>query len=95
MEAMARLRKCGTVTQDQGAEAMTAEAEVEVMKEEGAGAEATTATTEEAEVTVLREAGALVATATTGEEVVAVSCQTGEGARYQDLGRAREVEQRA
>ncbi|KAG9664317.1 PRP38-domain-containing protein, partial [Aureobasidium melanogenum] len=68
-------------------------AEVEVMKEEEAGAEATIATTEEAGVTVMKEQGVTVATATTGGEVTVVTCHTGEGARYQDPGHVREVEQ--
>lgn len=91
-EAMVRLRKSGTVIRDQGAEAMTAEAEVGVMREE-AGAEATTATTEEAGVAVMKEEGATAATAMTGGEVTAASCQTEGGARYQDPGHVREVEQ--
>lgn len=81
------------VIRDQGAEAMTAEAEVEVMREEEAEAEVTTATTEEAGVAVMKEEGPTVATAMTGGEVTAASYQTGEGARYQDPGHVREVEQ--
>lgn len=92
MEAMARSRKSETVTQDHGAEAMTAGAGVEVTKEGEAGAEVTIATPEEAGVAVMKEEGATAATATTGGEVTAASCQTEGGARYQDLGHVREVE---
>ncbi|KAI4778967.1 PRP38-domain-containing protein [Aureobasidium sp. EXF-3400] len=81
------------VRNDQGAEAMIAEAEVEVMKGEEAGAEATIATTDEAGVVAMKEEEVTAASTTTGGEVTAVSYQTEGEARYRDPGHAREVEQ--
>ncbi|KAH0368783.1 PRP38-domain-containing protein, partial [Aureobasidium melanogenum] len=58
------------------------EAEVEVMKGEEAGAEATIATTDEAGVVAMKEEGVTAATTTIGGEVTAMSYQTEGEARY-------------
>ncbi|KAG9565978.1 PRP38-domain-containing protein, partial [Aureobasidium melanogenum] len=66
------------------------EAEVEVMKGEEAGAEATIVTTDEAGVVAMKEEGVTAATTTIGGEVTAMSYQTEGEARYRDPGHARE-----
>lgn len=94
MEVMVRSKKSGTVTQDRGAEVLTAGAGVEVTREEEAEAEVTIATTDEAGVAATREEEeATAATATTGGEVTAVSYQIEGEARDQVPDHVREVEQ--
>lgn len=89
---MVRSRKSEMVIPDQEAEAMTAEAEVEVTTGREAGVGVTTVTRDEAGVGATKEGEAIVAIAMTREEVTAASCQTEGGVRRQGRDLAQEIE---
>ncbi|THY80792.1 PRP38-domain-containing protein [Aureobasidium pullulans] len=82
----------GEVEEVRNAEAMTAEAEVEVTTGREAGAEVTTVTRDEAGVGATKEGEAIVAITMTREEVTAASCQTEGGVRRQGRDLAQEIE---
>lgn len=89
---MVKSKKSEMVIPDQEAEAMTAEAEVEVTTGREAGAGVTTLTRDEAGVGATKEGEAIVAIAMTREEVTAASCQTEGGVRRQGRDLAQEIE---